>query len=125
MRLQNYYYRILGSESDGGLQAGFRLLLLPGCDVYDGHFPGNPVCPGVFNLQMIKECVESMTGSKLKIDSIRQCRLTSLATPSECPELQLDIKLSAADSSSYQVEARLHAGDKAVMVMNCVMAEAR
>lgn len=101
MRLQNYYYKVN--------KAG-RIEVLRDCDVYKGHFPGKAVCPGVFNVQMIKERVSAEVGVPLKIVAIKQCRLTALATPDDCPELSLD--LSIRHEGDYLVEARLYAVDK-------------
>ena len=119
MRLEDYYYRFLGCETDGGNRFVCRLQLLPDCDVYTGHFPGKPVCPGVFNLQMVKECVQRVAGHRLRMVFIKLCRLTAVATPTDCPLLTLDIRLSA----SYQVEAKLSSDGKSLMTVQCMMTE--
>ena len=105
MLLREHYYKIDGWSTDGG-EATFRVALLPDCDVYRGHFPGKPVCPGVCNVQMLKECAEVLTGRRLAIATIRQCRFTAVASPERCPKL--DISLSAVPvEGGYAVTARL------------------
>ena len=61
MLLENSYYKIIGRSGEG-LDAVFRVALLPDCEVYKGHFPGNPVSPGVCNIETIKECAMLLTG---------------------------------------------------------------
>lgn len=103
MLLENKYYRIADRQG-GGENAVFRIVLLPDSDIYRGHFPGNPVCPGVCNIGIIKECVMLMTGSKLFIRHIKQCRLTAVATPTVCPELEVTVNVTPA-GSGYAVTA--------------------
>lgn len=105
MLLKGHYYKIESWDMEEG-ETTFRLTLLPDCDVYRGHFPGKPVCPGVCNVQVVKECAMLLTGKQLSITAIRQCRFTAVATPARCPKL--DISLSAVPvEGGYAVTARM------------------
>lgn len=108
MLLRDNYYKIAGRNTTGR-ETTFRIVLLPDCDVYRGHFPGNPVCPGVCNVQVIKECAALLAGKPLSIGAIRQCRFTAVATPGQCPwlDVTLDIEPSAG---GYAVNARIADG---------------
>ncbi len=92
--MENNYYKLIGITRSNGLNAVFHIALCPDCEVYRGHFPGNPVSPGVCNIQTIKECAERLTGRQLQIGSIRRCRLPSVVTPATCPELDVEINLT-------------------------------
>lgn len=105
MRLENDYYLLTRMDSDG-MNGTFRIAVLPGCPVYRGHFPGHPVCPGVFNIQTIKECAERLAGRPLHIRHIRRCRLTAVATPAACPELELRIRMQPLPAG-YAISATL------------------
>lgn len=96
MRLHHHYYELMAMHT-GGKSGCFYITLRPDCEVYRGHFPGNPVCPGVFHIQTVKELTEWLAGCRMRIRSIRQCRLTAVASPSICPELRVDISLSPAE----------------------------
>ena len=96
MLLENKYYKIVDRCGEG-LNAVFRIVLLPDCDVYRGHFTGNPVCPGVCNIQTIKECVMQLTEEKLLIGTIKQCRMTAVASPVVCPEVNVTITVLPID----------------------------
>lgn len=117
MRLEDKYYRIVQCKTDSSeaapdeasatMSGTFDVELQPDCEVYLGHFPGNPVCPGVCNIGMIRECTEHLTRQQeLHISSIRQCRLTALATPSACPRLKVEVN-ATPDSNGYSVTARI------------------
>ncbi len=88
MLLENKYYQITDRKTDGQ-DTIFHIAVLPDCEVYRGHFPGDPVCPGVCNIETIKECAMLLTGKRLFISQIKQCRLTAVATPASCPQLEL------------------------------------
>lgn len=89
--------------------------LLADCDVYRGHFPGDPVCPGVCNIETIKECAAMVIGRPLRIVTIKQCRLTAIATPTVCPELDIDIVATPDGTDTYKLQATMHTGDTTYM----------
>jgi len=92
MLLENYYFKVEKIIADNQ-KADFHIQLNSDCNIYEGHFPGRHVCPGVCNIETIKECVIMMTNEKLFISNIRQCRLTAVATPSTCHNLTIHIEL--------------------------------
>lgn len=86
------FYDIVARHEEGG-ETVFHVALRPDCKVYEGHFPGSPVAPGVCNIQMIRECAELVSGKPLLIQKIGQCRMTKLITPGEFPELDVHVAL--------------------------------
>ncbi len=105
MKLEGYYYNLIDRNTDEN-GSTFRIALLKECDIYTGHFPGHPVCPGVCNMQIVKECAERLVGKTLHISYIRQCRLIALATPVICSELVVWIKLEPMEAG-YSVVATI------------------
>jgi 3-hydroxyacyl-[acyl-carrier-protein] dehydratase len=101
--LLNDYFRIDGRTAEND-ETVFRVTLLPEYGVYAGHFPGNPVSPGVCNIQMIKECAGLLAGKPLFLGYISQCRLSAVITPQTTPRLQIRMRLTEADSV-YEVRA--------------------
>ena len=98
MLLLNKFYRVVSrEEKDNNIV--FHVELLPECDVYQGHFPGNPVSPGVCNIEMIKECVMQVVGRKLVMNKLDRCRLTAVASPSVCLTLDVTVHVEEGESS--------------------------
>ena len=62
-------------------------------DIFKGHFPGNPITPGVCMMQIVKELTEEFTGSKLFLKSASNVKFMAIINPIENPALilQLDI----------------------------------
>lgn len=105
MILQNDYFRIDScAEADG--ESLLRVTLLPDFCAYEGHFPGNPVSPGVCNIQMIRECAEILTGKRLFLGYIAQCRMSAVITPLTTPQLLIRIRISETDGV-YGVHATI------------------
>jgi len=113
MLLENKYYKVIHVNTDG-LNAVFHIAILPGCDVYRGHFPDNPVSPGVCNIETIRECAMLLTGKKLFISSIKQCRLTAVASPAICPEVDVIINASPTETG-FTVKARITDAERVYM----------
>ena len=97
--LLNKYFKILSIKEIDNLSAEYHIALLPECNVYEGHFPGNPVCPGICNIECIKECVMMFTKQSLHYSSIKLCRFTALATPTNCTKLTVKFNLTNSNSS--------------------------
>lgn len=113
MRLEDNYYELISMHSSG-MSGTFRIALREACEIYRGHFPGNPVCPGVCNIQTIKECAERLTGKRLRIGSIRRCRLTAVLTPASSPELDVTVHLLPTDTG-YTVTATVSDANRTYM----------
>lgn len=50
---------------------------------FDGHFPGNPILPGVAQLQLCTELLRSTLGSNADLKGIRTLRFKSPALPDD------------------------------------------
>ncbi|MBQ8274684.1 MAG: beta-hydroxyacyl-ACP dehydratase [Bacteroidaceae bacterium] len=116
MLLENKFYRVLSEERGEGLSAKYRVAILPECNVYDGHFPGDPVCPGVCNIETIKECAILLCGEQLRYSTIKQCRLTALATPTVCPEVDVQVNLSPS-GEGYALQATIADDRQTYMIL--------
>ena len=110
MLLKDKFYKVVNANTDDN-NGTFTLSILPDCDVYEGHFPGDPVCPGVCNIETIKECTMMLLNKKLRIKAIKLCRLTALASPTICPEVKVSINATDNGDGTYLIVASI-ADDK-------------
>ena len=107
MLLENFYKIIHIKEREDGKQA-IEIELNPGHALYQGHFPGQPVVPGVCTLQMIKESAEQIVSQPLQYVQIASSKFLSAINPLETPLLQLFIRLERNGRASFQVAGRRH-----------------
>ncbi|QQV02777.1 MULTISPECIES: 3-hydroxyacyl-ACP dehydratase [Chryseobacterium] len=63
-------------------------------DIFKGHFPGNPVTPGVCMMQIVKELTEEFTGKKLFLKSASNVKFMAIINPFETPELIMSLDVS-------------------------------
>ena len=86
MSLIHSLYDIISADQEAVL-----LKMLDGHPVYQGHFPGNPITPGVLSLRMIRECVCREVGRPLHYAAIKNCRYVALIRPGDTLRLQRQI----------------------------------
>jgi 3-hydroxyacyl-[acyl-carrier-protein] dehydratase len=81
----------------------------PAHPVYQGHFPGNPVVPGVCQVQMVKELVENATGRSMRLTSSDNIKFLSMINPGVNP--RLDVSIVIKPLSERQVSASAAIGN--------------
>ncbi len=72
-------------------------------DVFKGHFPGNPVTPGVCMMQIIKELTEQIVSEKLFMQSASNIKFMSIINPEKNADLKLTLDITKIDDS-YRVK---------------------
>lgn len=107
-KMQNTYFfpakEIVATKVDDKEIYELMVKLNPDCAVYQGHFPGNPVSPGVCNMRMLQQCAEQVIGLPLDIEQIDSCRFLSVITPKT--HSVLTVRLSyVMEDAFYKVNA--------------------
>ncbi|WP_312767253.1 3-hydroxyacyl-ACP dehydratase [Epilithonimonas sp.] len=74
-----------------------NILLNKEHDIFKGHFPGNPVTPGVCMMQIVKDLTEKFTGSKLFLKSASNVKFMAIINPFETPDLVLDLDINETE----------------------------
>lgn len=72
-------------------------------EVFKGHFPGNPVTPGVCMMQIIKELTEQIVDKKLFMESSSNVKFMAIINPEITPDLVLELDITETDSG-YKVK---------------------
>lgn len=67
-------------------------------EVFKGHFPNNPVTPGVGMIQIIKELTEEITGKKLFLSNASNVKFMALINPEITPDLKLELDIALTDN---------------------------
>ena len=96
MLLKDFYQiQIIDKISDTKYVA--QILLNEKHDVFKGHFPGNPVTPGVCMMQIIKELTQNITGFSLQLKSSSNVKFMALINPEVTPELKLELEITSIE----------------------------
>jgi len=65
-------------------------------ELYKGHFPGNPITPGVCLVQSINDLVEDhFDGARIK--EVRKCKFTAIHNPNVVPNVLAIINVKQVD----------------------------
>ncbi len=90
----------------------FLFELNPKHPVYQGHFPGNPVVPGVCQVQIIHELLSDITGSPMRLLSADNIKYLALMVPASDTLLHCDLVVKHLDEGQIAANASLYAKDK-------------
>lgn len=63
-----------------------------GHPVFEGHFPGSPVLPGVVQLEMVKAILSKAFGKTMVLKEMSTCKFLEVLNPAETPELTIHIQ---------------------------------
>lgn len=115
MQLKNNLYTIIGSEvekapegSEGTIKGGhYRLRLHPDHFIYQAHFPGEPITPGVCIVQIGKELMEELLDKVLEVKTVKNVKFLSVISPKESPEITYTIKKVECSEDGKEVKAQI------------------
>ncbi len=85
------------SFADDGSTIGATIELNAAHAIFEGHFPNQPVVPGVCMVQIIKELLEKSVGKSLQLQKADHIKFLSFIVPTETPSVEALIKYSIAD----------------------------
>lgn len=78
--------------------------LNPEHDVFKGHFPNNPVTPGVCMLQILKELTEQATNTNLFIKECSNVKFMALINPEVNAVLAITIDINQVEEN-FKIKA--------------------
>lgn len=100
------------AQDEKGIAA--LLEINPGHAIFEGHFPGQPVVPGVCMLQMIKEVGEKALNRSLFLQQAAQIKYLQVLVPVAGATVDLKIEWKA----ELSFNASLKEGDQTIMKMS-------
>jgi 3-hydroxyacyl-[acyl-carrier-protein] dehydratase len=89
----------------------------PAHPIFSGHFPGQPVVPGVCTMDMIKDMLQTALGQPLLLRSTGQVKFLRLILPDVKPDVAISWQ---ANEQGYNVTASLKAANEFLFKMNAV-----
>lgn len=118
MIFKDNFYRINEIVRDGD-SATVRVGLLPSHPIYAGHFPGQPVVPGVCTLTIIKECIGEVLGQDVSYSSIKECKYMSALIPDE--DLFITVSLTVDEGKNVKAVVNRDNTGEAVLKLKAVV----
>ena len=94
----NDFYRVENLSSDDSGNFTAQITLNAAHDIFKGHFPGNPVTPGVCMMQIVKDLAEKCTETKLFLKSASNVKFMSIINPEENSELTIQLSIKTEEN---------------------------
>ena len=94
MRLENNFYTINNIEQKSDDAFAVEVTILPEHQIYEGHFPQQPVVPGVCTLTIIRECIGNILSKEVSFASIKECKYVSALIPQEDVRIMINLTIS-------------------------------
>ncbi|MEA9413521.1 3-hydroxyacyl-ACP dehydratase [Flavobacterium sp. PL02] len=98
------FYKILSLENTSDSKYDAVILVNDKHDVFKGHFPDNPIMPGVCMIQIIKELSETITKSNLMMQTLSNVKFMALINPEVTPELRLELDIITTEDGLVKVK---------------------
>jgi len=96
MSLLHDFYSLMAFTADGP-KVSASISLHSGHAVFQGHFPDNPVTPGVCMMQIIKELTEKWAASPLMLKKARNVKFMAIINPVQHPNIQVELDVEEED----------------------------
>jgi 3-hydroxyacyl-[acyl-carrier-protein] dehydratase len=90
-------------------------------NILKGHFPGHPVVPGASMLQLVKDILEQVLDTKLRLKKADHLKFISLIEPG-VTEVKLEISYKMLEDGQIFVISKLSAGETVCFKLQGVFA---
>ncbi len=103
--LKNDFFTFTALQVDGGTVTT-NIQLNAAHPIFKGHFPGQPIVPGVCMIQMVKEVTEDYIGKKIRLVKANDLKFLSFINPSQNESIAMKLNINI-EGELVRVDARL------------------
>jgi 3-hydroxyacyl-[acyl-carrier-protein] dehydratase len=108
--LKNDFFYIQSVNDDHGVISAM-LVINPVHEIFQGHFPGQPVVPGVCMMEMVKEVTETVTGREMFLQKADTIKFLSVIDPNINRNIQARITYVNGEDQLITFDATLFKED--------------
>jgi 3-hydroxyacyl-[acyl-carrier-protein] dehydratase len=103
--LANDLYTVLSKQSETGKVVA-RISFDKSHRIFDGHFPGHPVVPGVCMMQIVREVMEFDQAKRLKIVVGNNLKFMNIIDPEQNGQVDVTVTYTQ-EGDDYKINATL------------------
>ncbi len=85
--------------------------------ILEGHFPDNPIVPGVCSMVMIKDCCSKLLSRSVRFDSVKEVKFLAAIIPNIHKELNVTIEID----EQMNLKANIVFGEQIMMKLKAVI----
>lgn len=108
--LENSFY-IITQEERGNNSITVTVTLNPAHPIFNGHFPGRPVVPGVCMMQIVKELLDKGTAQDTLLRHGSNIKFLHFIDPTQQPEVLISVQYDVQPDASWKVNANIRHGE--------------
>jgi 3-hydroxyacyl-[acyl-carrier-protein] dehydratase len=112
--LAGNFYKVTAQQQDAG-QVTSTIELNADHPIFGGHFPDQPVVPGVCMMQTITEILSAALQQPVKLKKANQMKFLNMIDPVQEPLVDVTVSYKEEAEGSWKVTATLKRDDKTFM----------
>lgn len=117
---QDDLFHILTEEKEGN-HALFSIKLNREHAIYSGHFPGNPITPGVCVVQIAIDLFSHLTQKESILISAKNIKFLNIIKPTEHETVFYDLTWEAAEDGTYKLKVLVKTEEVVFSKMSLVL----
>lgn len=122
MKLLDSLYTIVSESSiDSGHE--FDLKLNPEHFIYQAHFPGEPITPGVCIMQIAVELFEVALKTPIALNTVKNIKFLRIISPNEVTEVKYSLQKITKEDDLFKVQVTVSANEEAYAKLSLVCNE--
>lgn len=110
LMLQNSFYTLKGEPEITPTSVQAAISLNADHAIFAGHFPGQPVVPGVCMLQIVKELLEWAVQQPVQLVSARNIKFLAVLTPEAHEMVRVQLNFESSEDGILVSEASISSG---------------
>jgi 3-hydroxyacyl-[acyl-carrier-protein] dehydratase len=114
------FYKVLSLENPMGSKYIATIKVNVNHDIFKGHFPGNPIMPGVCMMQIIKEISEQIIESSLFMQTLTNVKFMALINPFVSSELLLELEINITEEGIVKVKNSTYFNETVALKLSSV-----
>lgn len=75
--------------------------------IFEGHFPNNPVTPGVVEMEIVKEILSLGLEKPLKMKTMSSCKFLAVLNPINVENVHVKISITEMDDAFVRISGQL------------------
>jgi len=118
--MRNDVINALKSVSPGAEPGSFKAEFCfdPALPVFQGHFPGRPLLPGVVQIEMVRYATDVFTGARHDIVRVKKAKFSGEIVPGRTITMEAQ---TSADADSANIKATLRVGETEAATISMVL----
>jgi len=117
MLFKDDFYTVSSSNKEDESHI-FSIQLNPDHNIFEGHFPDNPVTPGVVQMEIVKELMKESTGMALNLKKMGNCKFLAILNPKVDVKVDVLLKISNGEDGEIKASAVIKNAETIFLKMN-------